>query len=577
MKKVILSVCFTAFLFMLSAQNSNAVLFKVGGESVTTADFVNTFNKNNSLKNATESELREYLDLYINFKLKVLDGIDYKIDTALTFQRELASYKYQSAQQYLIDKEVTEKLVKEAIERSKWMVRASHILINCEPDASPKDTLAAYNKILDIRKKIVSGAITFPNAAVQYSDDISARDEVASNGKTQFGNKGELGFFTVFDLVYPFESVAYKTKVGDYSMPVRTQFGYHIIWVQDKQPVVSKINISQILLLDTAARFNRISPNVKEKLKIIEEALKNGEDFATLAEQYTDDPASKTKGGKLEPFPYNRRPGDFIKQIISLEKDKISKPFPSVIGWHIIKLNELTIPEIKEDEIKNSMSTRIQRDSRSSKSVESLLAKLKKEYKFAEKGKSEVLGFILKKWGAETKMPVAAELLKMPEVEKLKPIATFAKQTVTIHDFVNYLERYKDEKVEKAQSFINTHYDNFIKETILKYEFENLGNKYPEYKELITEYHHGMILFEMTNEKIWNKALKDSVELEAFYEQVKFNYLNHAGVPKSFAEIRSIILTEYQNELEKEWLAVLRNKYPVWINEEQFQSILKNK
>jgi len=576
MKKFTLFICFLAFSLAICAQNNNSVLFKVGSETITTNEFVNTFNKNNSLKNATESELRDYLDLYINFKLKVLDGIDYKIDTVQTFQRELGSYKFQSAQQYLIDKEVTEKLVKEAIERSKWMVRASHILINCEPDASPKDTLAAYNKILDIRKKIVSGTITFPDAAVQFSDDISARDEISSNGKTQFGNKGELGFFTVFDLVYPFESVAYNTKVGEYSMPVRTQFGYHIIWVQDKQPVVSKINISQILLLDTAARFHRTSPNVKEKLKIIEEALKNGEDFATLAEQYTDDPASKTKGGKLEPFPYNRRPGDFIKQIISLEKDKISKPFPSVIGWHIIKLNELTKPEFKEEELKTTMSSRIQRDSRSSKSVESLLTKLKKEYKFVDKGKNDALAFILKKWDVETKMPIA-DLLKMPEIEKLKPVATFAKQTVTIHDFVNYLERYKDEKFEKPQSFLNAHYENFIKETILKYEFENLGNKYPEYKELITEYHHGMILFEMTNEKIWNKSLKDSVELEAYYEQVKFNYLNNAGVPKSFAEIRSIILTEYQNELEKAWLAELKRKYPVWINEEQFQLMLKNK
>ncbi len=144
-----------------------------------------------------------------------------------------------------MDKEVTEQLIQEAIDRSKQMVRASHILIMVAEDASPKDTLAAYNRALDIRKKLISEALTFPEAAVQLSEDPSARDEVGRNGKIQHGNKGDLGYFTAFDLIYPFETAAYNTPVDGYSMPVRSQFGYHLIWVQDKQPVVAKINISQ--------------------------------------------------------------------------------------------------------------------------------------------------------------------------------------------------------------------------------------------------------------------------------------------------------------------------------------------
>ena len=578
MKKTVLFICFTAFLFAVSAQNYNAVLFRVGDESVTATEFINTFNKNNSIKTATEIELRDYLDLYVNFKLKVLDGIDYKIDTALTFQRELASYKAQSAQQYMVDKEVTEKLIQEAIERSKFMVRVSHILIECSPNASPKDTQAAYNKILDIRKKIVAGTISFSDAAVKFSDDISARDEVASNGKIQFGNKGDLGYFTVFDLIYPFETVAYTTPIGNFSMPVRTQFGYHIIWVHDKQPIVSKISISQILLLDTAARFGRISPQVKERLTLIEEALKNGEDFATLAEKYTDDPMSKTKGGKLEPFPPNRRPGDFIKNCISLQKGEISKPFSSVIGWHIIKLEELITPVVKDEDVKHSMSMKIQRDMRSTKSEESLLMKLKKEYKFTDKNKKETLTFLQKKLNTENTMPSAAELLSMEGIGKLKPMATFAKQSVTVQDFIHYLDRFAGDDLSKqANAFLDAKYETFIKETILKYEFENLSNKYPEYKELIMEYHHGMILFEMTNEVIWNVSLQDSVKLEEYYEKIKHNYLNSAGNPKPFHDIRSIVLTEYQNELEKNWINRVKERYPVWINEELFTLILKNR
>jgi peptidyl-prolyl cis-trans isomerase SurA len=578
MKKIILSVCLLAFLFIVSAQNYNAVLFKVGNESVTANEFINTFNKNNSLKNATESELRDYLELFVNFKLKVRDGIDYKIDTAVTFQRELASYKSQSAQQYLTDRDVSEQLITEAIERSKQMIRASHILIICAADASPKDTLAAYNKILDIRKKITSGAITFPEAAVQFSEDVSARDEVSPNGKIQFGNKGDLGYFSVFDLIYPFETAAYKTQAGSVSMPVRTQFGYHLIWVQDKQPMVSRINISQILLLDTIARYGKMSLAVQEKLALIEEAFKNGEEFFALAEKYTEDPTSRVKGGNIDPFAPNRRPGDFVKQCISLKNNEISKPFPSVIGWHIVKLNELTMLEVKDDESRYAMTTRIQRDPRSVKSVESLIEKLKKEYKYSDKGKNDAFNFILKQLDKETKMPPAADLLAMEGINKLKPVATFANQTITIQDFINFLERFKgDEFNNQAKSFLNVTYDNFMKEVILKYEFDNLAQKYPEYKELLTEYHHGMILFEMTNERIWNVSLKDSVKIDEYYEKIKFEHLDSKGKPKPFAEIRSIVLTEYQNDLEKEWLNEIKEKYPVWINEELFELILKNK
>jgi len=578
MKKFILSICCLTFFVVVSAQNYNAVLFKVGNESVTGNEFINTFNKNNSLKTASESELRDYLELFINFKLKVKDGIDYKIDTALTFQRELASYKSQSAQQYLIDREVSEQLIKEAMERSKQMIRASHILIICAADALPKDTLAAYNKIMDIRKKITSKSISFPDAAVRFSEDVSARDEVDKNGKIQFGNKGDLGYFSVFDLIYPFENAAYKTQVGTVSLPVRTQFGYHLVWVQDKQPMVAKINISQILLLDSTARFGNMSSNVKEKLEFIEEAFKNEEKFESIAEKYTDDPLSKQKGGKLEPFAPNRRPGDFIKQCISIENGQITKPFPSVIGWHIIKLNELIVPEVKDEDLRHNITNKIQRDQRSAKSVESLIEKLKKEYKYSDKGKNDALNFILTKLEKEVIMPSSEDLLAMGGVDKLKPVATFANQTVTIKEFIHFLNRFKGDNLNnQAKSLLNAHFNNFIKDVILKYELENLANKYPEYNELVLEYHHGMILFEMTNEKIWNVSLKDSVKIDEYYERMKFDHLDSNGNPKQFADIRSIVLTEYQSDLEKKWIEEIKERYPIWINEELFDLILKNK
>ena len=576
MKKTFLSICLTTFLLTICAQNLNEVLFSVGDDSVTAAEFINTFNKNSTLEKASEKEVREYLDLYINFKLKVKDGFDTQIDTTPTFQRELASYRQQSAKSYLTDKEVTDKLIDEAMERSKLMVRASHILVVCEADATPKDTLIAFHKILDIRKKIILGEITFSEAAVKYSEDPSAKDDKGANGKVQYGNKGDLGYFNVFDLIYPFETAAYNTPVGDYSMPVRTQFGYHLVWVQDKQPVVSRINISQILLIDSAAHNGTMSPAVQEKIKMIEEAQKSGTDFAALAEQYTEDPASKENGGAVEPFSPSRRPGDYIKQCISLKQGQISKPFPSVIGWHIIKLNELTAPETKDEDKRYTIITKIQRDSRSSKSVESLIEKLKNEYHYAEKGKAAAFKLLLQKLNTDNTLPAATDLLAVKGVEKLKPLATFANQTLTAQDFIHHLNRFSGMDLNnKADNFLNVQYNNFLKDRMLKYEFENLETKYPEYKELISEYHQGMILFEMNNERVWSESLKDSANLENFYETVKNNYLDDEGTPKPLAEIRSVVLTDYQNALEEEWLAQMRKKYPVWINEELFKSMLK--
>ena len=578
MKKIILSICLSVFLFVVSAQNMNEILITVGNESITATDFINTFNRNNSLTKATESEIRDYLDLYIHFKLKVKDGLDIKIDTMASFQRELESYKRQSAQQYLTDKEVTEKLITEALERSKQMVHASHLLILCPADALPKDTMVAYKKALNIRKQVVSGALTFNEAVIMYSEDPSAKDEVGENEKVQYGNGGDLSYFNVFDLIYPFESAAYKTKVGEISAPFRTQFGYHLIWVQDKQPVVSKIHSTQILLLDKEARAGGISEEVKVKLDEIAEALKNGEDFNTLAEKYTEDPVSKRNGGVVVPFAPNLRPGGFAKICISLEPNQISEPFPSLIGWHIVKLDELVKPEFTDDELLQNVTTKIQRDSRSSKSVESFIEKLKKEYNYSEKGRKAAFDLLLKKLNTESKLPAADELLQLPGIEKLKPIVTYAKQSITIQDFITFLDRSKGLNIEnQAKSYLDALYANFLKEHILKFEYDNLETKYPEYKELVNEYNYGMILFEMNNERVWSESLKDTTSFHDFYENNKFNYLDLEGNPKPLAEIRSTVLTDFQNELELDWINRLKEKYPIWINEELLESILKNK
>ncbi|MBO4481338.1 MAG: peptidylprolyl isomerase, partial [Bacteroidales bacterium] len=211
----------------VTAQN-NPVLMRVGDDIVTQNEFVRAFTKNNSLSNATEKELRDYLDLYVNFRLKVQEGKALGVDTSDQFKSELAVYRNQSSQPYLIDKDVNDKLIEEAYERSKYNIRASHILINCRPNTDAKDTLQAYNRALDIRNKVLNG-MDFAEAAVLYSEDPSARNSVNEHThQVRLGNKGDLGYFTALDLIYRFENAVYSLKVGEISMPVRTQFGYHL-------------------------------------------------------------------------------------------------------------------------------------------------------------------------------------------------------------------------------------------------------------------------------------------------------------------------------------------------------------
>jgi peptidyl-prolyl cis-trans isomerase SurA len=207
-----------------------------------------------------------------------------------------------------------------------------------------------------------------------------------------------------------------------------------------------------------------------------------------------------------------------------------------------------------------------------------LIEKLKKEYNYSEKGKAAAFTLLLKKLETVDNLPSAADLLALSGVEKLKPLASFANQTIDAKEFIQYLDRYQSMDLnKKAKNFLDVQYNNFIKDKMLKYEFDNLENKYPEYKELISEYHHGMILFEMNNEVIWSESLRDSVKFDEFYERNQANYLDKEGNPKPLAEIRSLVLNDFQNELDKQWLARLKERYPVWINEDLLKSKLESR
>lgn len=495
--------------FTVSAQ-TDPVLLKVASENITKGEFERVYYKNNNKETGNdEKAVREYLELYINYKLKVKEAESLRMDTIQTFVDELSGYKKQLAQPYLTDKNVTDDLIKEAYERMKSDVNASHILIKCAPDALPKDTLAAYNKAIKIRDKILKGA-SFQTLARDSSDDPSAKE-----------NGGDLGYFTAMQMVYPFETVAFNTKPGQISMPVRTRFGYHIIKTIDIRPAVGEIRVAHIMIKSSATDPDSVKDNAKKKIDEIYAKVKAGEKFEDLVNQYSEDRGSQKNGGALPWFGTGRMVPEFEKAAFALKNDNdYTEPVKTSYGWHIIKrLEKKGIPtfEEKKGELKNN----VMRDSRSEMSKTALVNRVKKEYMFKEvaKNKDEFIKTLDSSLVNGTYHDSSA-------AKYTKPLFTLGDKTYTQKDFATFLMNNQQKKTSgSAQQIAYSQYDNFVNESCTAYEESQLDKKYPEFKALMQEYRDGILLFDLTDKMVWSKAVKDSTGLQAFYDKNKNNYM----------------------------------------------------
>lgn len=523
MKKILLLFGILIFSIQLTfSQENNPVLLTINGEKITKSDFLAVYKKNNNKSESIDPKaIEEYLELFINFKLKVNEAVELGYDTIKTFVDELIGYRKQLTQPYLTDRDANELLLKEAYERMQWDLRASHLLIKIPTNATPKDTLEAFNKIMSIRKRILKGE-SFEKLAEEFSDDPSARDTPASKDRPMMkGNKGDLGFFTVLDMVYPFETAAYNTKVGEISMPVRTSFGYHLIKVVDRRKAMGKALVSHILILTPKDSLNYDDSKEKKKIDEIYERILKGEKFEEMAKLYSDDKATAVKNGMLPWFGVNRMVPEFISTISDLKnKNDISKPFKTVYGWHLVKI--IDRKEIGTyDEVKTDLKNRITRDTRSQKSKESFIAKVKKENNFVETANSRkefykvvTDSIFFNKWDAKLAENLA------------KPLFTIDGKVYTQKDFTQYLVKTQGIKAkESIDAYVNKQFDAFVEEICFKLEDSKLETKYPEFKLLMQEYHDGILLFNITDQKVWSKAVKDTVGLKDFYEKNKTNYM----------------------------------------------------
>jgi len=512
MKRVILAGFLVFALSLASAaQKKKDVLVTIGKTPVTMDEFLRIYERNNSNIQDPENKktAAEYLELFVNFKLKVLEAQSLGMDTLSAFRTELDGYRDELATPYLTNVSYNDKIVEETYQRMKKEVYASHLMISVPENAVPEDTLAAYQRVLEIRKEILGG-LDFNEAASLYSQDPSAQT-----------NKGELGWFTVFQMVYPFEEAAYSTPVGEVSSPVRTRFGYHLLKVHQTRDAGGEIHVAHIMKVYPQDATPEQKLSARQAADSIYALIEKGADFGTLASQVSDDQRSAANKGEMPWFSRSRMIPEFADPAFELLNDgDISKPVDSGFGFHIIKrLERRPVPEFGE--VKREIEERIKRDGeRSVKSRDVFVKQLRDEYDFTRNQQAvDDLLHSTVEW-------LQQDSLVLPDNPAPDPILfSFAGNNVTTRDWISHLKQMPPVLLKNDRSRFNQLFHEWENSKLLDYEDSQLERKHPEFRSLLQEYHDGILLFNISENKIWQKASSDSAGLARFYETNRQKYM----------------------------------------------------
>lgn len=513
MKKITLVAFSFLFSLGLSAQKADPTIMTIDDKKITQSEFLQIYLKNNPDPKYDKASLDEYMELFTKFKLKVAEAEALGYDTIPKLVKELDGYKSQLALPYLVDSAKNESLIKEAYDRTKYEIKASHILINLKPNPLPEDTLKAYNRIMQLKKRIENGE---DFAMVAMGQDGSEDPSVSSNG-------GNLGYFTAFQMVYPFEDQAFKTPVGQLSQPFRTRFGYHIVKVVDKREARGTIETAHIMVSVSKTATGDLIEAAEAKVNEIYDLLQKGEKFEDLVIKYSDDPSSNKKEGVLPAFgtgATTRMVTEFEEAAFALKNDgDFSKPVRTDYGYHIIKRLSLK-PVASYEDMKSTLESKVAKDERSKSTQDSFVAKLKKEYNYVDKTKKTLTWFVDRIDSNFYKGNMDISTLKTNNALFILDGKEFKQQ-----DFAKFLQfQGRRSQQESPKAVVEKQFKIWEKQAILDYEESKLPSKYPAYKALTTEYHDGILLYEIMSDKVWNKAMKDTSGLKAFYEANKENY-----------------------------------------------------
>lgn len=525
----------SSMLTVFSAQAQT--LFTYGPNAVSKEEFLRVYQKNNAQKKPDFSakSVNEYLDLYSLFRMKVKEAEQMRLDTTSAVRTELNNYKGQLARTYLSDKEVTKELVKQAYERMKEEVKVAHILIAVRPN---DDTAKSYQKIDSIYNAIVSKKADFGEMAKQFSEDKSS----AVRG-------GDIGYISALQVVYPFENAAYATAAGQVSKPFRTQFGYHIIKVEDRRKSKGQVQVAQIMIASPKSKGEQGIADAHKKMDQIQAELKGGKKFEDLAKEYSDDKFSRDKGGLMEPFGVGKLMPQFENAAFALKNPgDMAQPIQTEYGLHLIKLVK-KIPLEPFENVQDNLTRRVENDGRATVAKEAYQEKVKKQHGF--KDYPENFAKIM------AALPPADSKEKTFKADDFKsytaPLFELNGQKYTQFDFMNYAEGLtKGSLLGNRETAMRDLYKMYQTTTLNDLQQAELEKNNADFRNLITEYRDGILLFDLMDKNVWSKASKDSVGLQEFYASHKQKYQWQPGFEGTVYQSGSEVdLNKLKTELDK--------------------------
>lgn len=500
-----------ALVLVIGCGSSGATVAEIGGEQLTLTQFEDKYAKYNGgwekASSASMQEKESFLDLLVKFQLKVTEARARGLDRDSSIQAELSTYRETIASTYVIEKDLVEPALREMYTRRRMEVRASHILFRVAGDATPEDTAKVYARAMEVIGKVRSD--NFDSLAVAFSEDPSVAQ-----------NKGDLGFFTGGRMVPEFENAAYSMPVGTVlPLPVRTQFGYHILKVTGKQESKGPVQISHIL--KRFAQDQSDSLAVRDSVEQIMKALRGGLDFAAAAQQYSDDPSSNSRGGAIGAYDRTRLPLEIAELLYSTPVDSITVPVRQPYGYHIFRVTGFSgvpgFPDLERELRQQYQQARYSQDYE--KYLHGLRAKYNLSYNipvmdqfthaFDSTATASTEG-----WSDTLSATLGGQVLY-----------TYAGKSVTVQETV---ERIGSSEEFKSQRLTPGNLENMVgrlsNAKLLDEHARSAPERFPQFVEIMKEYEEGILLYRIEQDEVWSKIVVTDSVLQEYYTQTAAKY-----------------------------------------------------
>ena len=490
--------------FSISTQSfsqKDETILTIGSQNFSSGEFWHIYNKNKHLPGFNESP-QEFSSRFINYKLKVVEAMAQGLDTLHEFKTEFTNYRDELAESFLVDSAAMEKTFQESYNNMTRIVNASHILIKFPKDPTPSDTLKAWKKISELKDKVTQGE-DFNELASKFSEDGSVTR-----------NQGKIGYFSAFQMVYPFEKGAFETHVGEVSSIVRSVYGYHIIKIHENIPNPGKIRVAHIMTMTDPNQTPEIEAKAKALIDSIYNEIKNGGNFDELAQKHSQDHRNAKNSGEMKPFGLNDMVPEFAFAAFKLTNDgEISEPIKTPYGWHIIKRLELQpIGDYKT--VKPTILSMMGKDERSQMGHKAFID-----------GKRKAPNFKINTpvWDEIAKVVESGEISKEDFFKSVnrstETLFSYFSTSVSAASFIEYLEKNQSFSTKEGTKGLEKAIKAMSEPIIKNVEKEKLASVNKQFKYLSNEYHDGLLIFELSNREIWSKADADSAVLSQYYQQ----------------------------------------------------------